>query len=345
MSLEFRHIAHAYGRHQALADIDLVAPAEGITCLLGSSGCGKTTLLNLTAGLLPVQQGSIHLGDTLLADATTHPPPEKRPVGLVFQEGALFPHLTIAENIAFGLAKGGRREAEVTKWLDRIGLAGFADRYPNSLSGGQQQRVALARAMAPRPALLLMDEPFANVDIVLRRSLRRESRRLLKEQGAAAILVTHDPEEAVDIGDRIAVMDAGRIVQADTPEALYDRPASAAVGAMFGDAQILAARREGDMLATPFGDWPLSCLANDPPGEAELDLLVRTTALRFEANAAGASIEDIRRSGPLQRVTLGAADGERLALLCTPDQPAALADRVSAIPLDRSIFAFSRSPK
>ena len=179
MSLEFRHIAHAYtgrtGRVEALCDIAFTAPSGKITCLLGSSGSGKSTLLNLAAGLLPVQAGSIRVGGQEIASARVNPPPEARPIGLVFQDGALFPHMTIANNIAFGLSSSGEAGL-IEKWLARVGLAGLGPRFPHELSGGQQQRAALARAMAPEPQVLLMDEPFASVDIVLRRRLLRDFR-------------------------------------------------------------------------------------------------------------------------------------------------------------------------
>jgi len=237
VSLEFRHIAYAYGHGasetRALEDISLTAQAGEITCLLGASGCGKSTLLNLAAGLLKVQSGSIHLGGELLADSHTNPPPEDRPVGLVFQDGALFPHMTIAKNIGFGLPKS--EQSAVEGWLELVGLPGLGGRYPHELSGGQQQRAALARAMAPGPQALLMDEPFASVDIVRRRKLRRECRELLRKRGATVLLVTHDPEEALDIADKIAVMDAGMILQFGTPEELRTAPASDDVAAFFDD--------------------------------------------------------------------------------------------------------------
>ena len=208
VSLEFRHIAHAYGGVAALGDVSFIAPAGEITCLLGASGCGKSTLLNLAAGLLKVQAGAVCLGGAVLADAARHPAPEHRPVGLVFQDGALFPHMTIAQNIGFGLPRA--RHGEVAGWLEQVGLAGLGARYPHELSGGQQQRAALARAMAPGPEVLLMDEPFASVDIVLRRKLRRDCRMLLRASGTTTLLVTHDPSEALDIADSIAVMERGR---------------------------------------------------------------------------------------------------------------------------------------
>ena len=199
--------------------------------------------MGLAAGLLTVQQGSIALDGETLADERRSPPPEARPVGLVFQDGALFPHMTIAANVAFGLPKSRRGEAE--SWLAKVGLDGMGGRYPHELSGGQQQRAALARAMAPGPRVLLMDEPFASVDIVLRRKLRRDCRILLREAGATVVLVTHDPAEALDIADRIAVMEAGRIVQFGTPHDLHHAPQTAAVGAIFSGAQVIAGVRQG----------------------------------------------------------------------------------------------------
>ncbi|MCK0127686.1 ABC transporter ATP-binding protein [Erythrobacter sp. F6033] len=311
MSLEFRHIAHAYGegsgRVRALEDISFTAPTGEITCLLGSSGCGKSTLLNLAAGLLDVQQGEIALGGEVLADPSRNPPPEKRPVGLVFQDGALFPHMNVATNIAFGL--GGSDQGAVSKWLDHVGLANLGERYPHELSGGQQQRAALARAMAPGPQVLLMDEPFASVDIVLRRRLRRDCRLLLKEQGATTILVTHDPSEALDVADRIAVMEGGRIIQFGTPKELHDTPQAASVGAIFGGAQTIKATRGGDGLHTEFGDWPLECLAGELPEGDRFDLLVAANNMHVFADENGLLVRDrhVLRVG--ERIVMTGKDG------------------------------------
>lgn len=316
MSLEFRHIAHAYGqtadRVSALEDINLTAPAGEITCLLGASGCGKSTLLNLAAGLLRVQSGSIHLDGSLLADAHTNPPPEARPVGLVFQDGALFPHMTVASNVAFGLPKA--QVGAVESWLEQVGLAGLGGRYPHELSGGQQQRAALARAMAPDPAVLLMDEPFASVDVVLRRKLRRDCRRLLRERGATVVLVTHDPEEALDIGDRIAVMRAGRIVQVGTPQELHDTPAVASVGAIFGGAQVLRAVRRDDGLETDFGIWPLACVPEALPNARELDLLVDAKDIALSADEEGCRVKDMHPLGHCTRILLDDGKGHELTV-------------------------------
>lgn len=343
MSLEFRHIAFDYGSVRALSDIDLVAPRGEISCLLGSSGCGKTTLLNLAAGLLRVQTGEILLDGTLLADAHTHPAPEKRPLGLVFQEGALFPHMTVGENIVFGVSREARKGDVAARWLDRVGLPGMADRYPHMLSGGQQQRVALARAMAPEPSILLMDEPFASADIVLRRRLRRDCRRLIRDRGASAILVTHDPEEAMDMGDRIAVMDGGRIVQAGTPEELYDRPASIAVGRMFGDADIVPATPGDGGLSTPFGLWTTEALHGPAPTGDAFDLLVRRGALRLTGEG-DLAIVDIRRVGGhrLAEVANAAGDRLRVEVATGGEDGIAIGERVGIAPKARSLRAFSR---
>lgn len=340
LSLEFRNIGYSYGKKSALEDVSLIAKAGEITCLLGASGCGKTTLLRLAAGLLEVQQGSVWLGGNLLAENGRNPAPETRGVGLVFQEGALFPHLTIAENIGFGISDPQKREEAVVRWLEQIGLSGMEKRYPGSLSGGQQQRVALARAMAPQPEILLMDEPFAAVDVVLRRSLRAECRRLLKARGAAVILVTHDPEEAMEIGDHIAVMHEGRIVQAGDPAELYDRPVNAQVGMMLGDGQVIEARLEGGTLQTAFGAWSLACLAGDEP-ENCAQLLVRAENFTLKADASGAKVLEIRRIGARRQVVLEAEGGECLTISLPLSAEVSAEERYAALPDDGSINAFT----
>lgn len=330
MSLEFDHIAFAYrssglsragganGGHPALRDISFTAPGGEITCLLGPSGCGKSTLLNLAAGLLGVQEGEIRIGGEVLAKPDRNPPPEARPVGLVFQDGALFPHMTLARNVAFGLASA--RPEDVDEWLFLVGLGGLGDRYPHQLSGGQQQRAALARAMAPRPAVLLMDEPFASVDIVLRRSLRRECRLLLRERRTTTLLVTHDPEEALDVADRIAVMEAGRIVQIGSPQELHEAPLTPSVGAMFRGAQSVRAHRRGEAIRSAFGAWPLECLGPaDEDGVAErvkdddaVDLLVQARSLRLAPDADGLTLRDLHPLGDRVRALLRHHSGAQL---------------------------------
>lgn len=324
---------------RALEDVSFTAPAGEITCLLGASGCGKSTLLGLAAGLLRVQHGEIALGEEVLADADHNPPPEARPVGLVFQDGALFPHMTLAANVAFGLPRERRSEAD--GWLAKVGLAGMGARYPHELSGGQQQRAALARAMAPGPEVLLMDEPFASVDIVLRRSLRRECRILLREAGSTVILVTHDPAEALDVADRIAVMEAGRIVQFGTPLELHEAPATAAVGAIFSGAQVVPGMVAEGGLDTAFGLWPFESLVADlPEGATQIDLLVQADRLVPVSDMRGGRVRDIHPMGPRNRILLDGADGAAITvetmLSVDPARP------YSVIPDPESVRAFVR---
>ncbi len=323
---------------RALEDISFSAPAGEITCLLGASGCGKSTLLGLAAGLLTVQHGSILIGGDVLADERRSPPPEARPVGLVFQDGALFPHMTIAANIAFGLPK--TRHGEVEGWLAQVGLAGLGPRYPHELSGGQQQRAALARAMAPGPQVLLMDEPFASVDIVLRRKLRRDCRLLLREAGATTVLVTHDPAEALDIADRIAVMEAGRIIQFGTPQELHEAPATAAIGAIFSGAQVIAGTSVEQGLDTPFGFWPLASLVGGQTEACALDLLVQADRLTLVADVRGCRVRDVHPMGQRARVLLESTDGASITVeTALPVDPG---KAYSVVPDPESVRAFTR---
>lgn len=338
MSLEYRHIAHAYGEVTAVRDVSFTAAAGEITCLLGSSGCGKSTLLNLAAGLLNVQAGQVLVNGEVMAASGNNPPPEQRPVGLVFQDGALFPHMTIARNVAFGLPRADA--AMIEGWLEQVGLSGLGARYPHELSGGQQQRAALARAMAPGPDVLLMDEPFASVDIVLRRRLRRDCRRLLRERGTTTVMVTHDPEEALDIADRIAVMAGGRIVQVGSPDDLHERPATAAVGAIFGGAQIMAGRQEEGGLATPLGLWPVESVAGELPDTTDLDLLIHAETLDCVADETGMEVLDVHPLGVASRVIVRGATGEEIMIQTT--SPVVEGARYRIVPRDGSIRAFIR---
>ena len=338
MSLEFRHIAHSYGDVAALHDVSFTAPTGRITCLLGSSGCGKSTLLNLAAGLLGVQQGEVLVDGEALASPGANPAPEKRPVGLVFQDGALFPHMTIAENVGFGLAKSEAHAVE--RWLGSVGLAGMGGRYPHELSGGQQQRAALARAMAPGPRVLLMDEPFASVDIVLRRSLRRECRRLLREAGTTTVLVTHDPEEALDIADNIAVMERGAIVQFGSPQDLHDNPATASVGAIFGGAQVVEAIREAEGLRTAFGLWPFASTQGEVPEAGSLELLVHSAELECYPDEAGLKVRDVHPLASGSRVLLANEAGDEIT--AETDAEVLQGERYRLVPRGASLKAFAR---
>ena len=226
--LELDRIVQHYGSHRVVNDVSFQIETGSIACLLGPSGCGKTTLLRCIAGFEPIVGGNIRMEGESISRPGRYLAPEKRQIGMVFQDYALFPHLPVSENIAFGLRKAsaGQRNSRVDELLETIGLTGQGNKYPHELSGGQQQRVALARALAPRPQLILLDEPFSNLDVDLRERLSLEVRNILKHEGMTAILVTHDQHEAFAMADEIGIMYEGRIQQWDTPYNLYHRPAT-----------------------------------------------------------------------------------------------------------------------
>ncbi len=295
-------------------------------------------MLNLAAGLLSVQSGSVWVGDEVLAESGRNPPPEARPVGMVFQDGALFPHMSIAQNVGFGLARAEQHAVE--GWLEAVGLGGLGARFPHELSGGQQQRAALARAMAPGPQVLLMDEPFASVDIVLRRRLRRDCRRLLRERGTTTVLVTHDPEEALDVADRIAVMEGGRIVQFGTPQELHEAPQAASVGAIFGGAQVVRAVREGSEFLTAFGPWDVASASGDVPESLAIDLLIHADQLDCRADPSGLEVRDVQPLGSSTRVLLAGEGGAEItAETAEMIEPGA---RYRVVPKPASLRAFAQ---
>jgi iron(III) transport system ATP-binding protein len=241
IALEVTSLAHRFGNRVILAGVGFSLEAGDIGCLLGPSGCGKTTVLRLIAGFMPPDEGEIRIHGERVSQPGFAVPPESRQIGMVFQDYALFPHLTIARNVAFGLRHldADARTARVEEMLDTVGLAGRAKAYPHELSGGQQQRVALARALAPRPRLLLLDEPFSNLDVELREKLALEVREILKQEGITALLVTHDQHEAFAMADQIGVMNEGRIQQWDTPYNLYHQPANRFVANFIGQGVLL----------------------------------------------------------------------------------------------------------
>lgn len=342
MSLTFKNISHSYGGTPALSGINLAAGSGEILSLLGPSGCGKTTLLNLTAGVLGVQGGEILCGGELMASAKHNPPPEKRPVGLVFQEGALFPHLTVTQNIAFGVADKSKHTALVGELLEQIGLEGFGGRYPHTLSGGQQQRVALARALAPQPDVLLMDEPFANIDIILRRNLREETRRILRDRNCTTILVTHDPDEAMEVSDSVAVMDGGKIVQHGTAHELYRSPSSLSVAMLTGGGAVFEAAYKGGHFATTFGDFPAAAIVGtEAVGDGWTgQILARPQTLQLNMDANGCDVLDVRHAGQHQRVTLGAPSGERVTIETHAGQLWQVGQKLSVSANDKSLMGF-----
>jgi iron(III) transport system ATP-binding protein len=255
-SLSVAGLSKAFGGSPVLTDLDLEVPSGSLTAVLGPSGCGKTTLLRLLGGFEHADGGSIRLGERVLCDAATHLAPERRAIGFVPQEGALFPHLDVAANVGFGLPRGQRRGGRVEELLQSVGLQGLAKRFPHQLSGGQQQRVALARALAPEPGLVLLDEPFDALDAGLRAQVRGEVRETLQAAGATALLVTHDQEEALSLADTVAVMRGGRIVQAADPQTLYRDPVDAEVASFVGEAVLLEGRLGDGYADTALGRLP-----------------------------------------------------------------------------------------
>ncbi|WP_158046001.1 ABC transporter ATP-binding protein [Skermanella pratensis] len=288
------HIRHRYGGMVAVDDVSLAIARGEIMCLVGPSGCGKSTLLRVAAGLEALQSGTVRINGKVVADDGACIPPERRGVGLVFQDYALFPHLSVIDNVRFGLSgipvEIRRRRAMET--LEQVGMAAHADHFPHALSGGQQQRVALARALAPNPAVLLLDEPFSGLDARLREQVRDETLHVLKKTGAATMLVTHDPEEAMFLADRIALMQDGKLIQLGTPVDLYTRPADAFAAQFFGEVNRIGGRVRGGAVETPVGRVPC-----DLPEGAAAEVLIRPEALQLSAPdaVAGARVPNLGR--------------------------------------------------
>lgn len=262
-TLSFDHVTQRFGGMTALDDISLTVEPGEVVCLLGQSGCGKTTLLRLAAGVETPTLGCVRLEGRDVSSPGSFVPPELRGVGLVFQDYALFPHMSVRDNVCFGLKGYASADANVAalRALSRVGLDHLAEAYPHTLSGGEQQRVALARAVAPRPGVLLMDEPFSNLDRRLRDVVRGETMALLRETGATTIIVTHDPEDAMRIADRVVLMRGGRIVQTGTAEDLYRRPASLFAARFFCDFTEIEGTVKGGSVETPVGRFAAPALA------------------------------------------------------------------------------------
>ncbi len=280
--LHLHQIHKSYGDSLAVDGVSLTLQPGEILALLGPSGCGKTTLLRLMGGFERPDQGTVALGGQVVAGPSAWVPPEQRSVGMVFQNFALFPHLTVEKNVAFGLRGAGAGD-RLQAALQLVGLGGFAQRYPHELSGGQQQRVALARALAPQPKVILLDEPLSSLDVQVRLHLRQEVRRILKATGISAVFVTHDQEEALSLADRVGVMREGTLEQVGTPEDLYRHPASQFVAEFVTQANFLPARLEGTTWVTPVGQFPV------PPGVTAQagTLMVRQEDLHLIPQEAG----------------------------------------------------------
>ena len=311
MSLALRcsNLTRRFAGVTAVNGASLEVTSGRLLALLGPSGCGKTTLLRLIAGLDRPHAGSIEVDGRVVESAATHVPPERREVGLVFQEYALFPHLSVEDNVAFGLSRGSDQAVRVAAMLGQVGLDGLGTRMPHELSGGQQQRVALARALAPGPRLIMLDEPFSNLDPALRDGVRREVRRVLRAAEATAIIVTHDQEEALSLADEVAVMMDGRILQQSPPAELYRRPASRQVAEFVGDINVIHGRAIGRAVVCDLGTISL---LDDLYGPA--DVLIRPEALQLTEDQGGQAIQ-VGRSffGHDQMINLRFDSGLRLS--------------------------------
>ena len=313
--LELDGVSKLYGGTTVIDDLSLSVREGELLTLLGPSGCGKTTTLRLIAGLEEPSAGTIRLQDEVVADGRTFVPAERRDVGVVFQEFALFPHLSARENVAFGIEDHPERDQRVESLLELVGLTEHGEKHPDELSGGQQQRVALARSLAPEPDLLLLDEPFSNLDVDLRVEMREEVRRILKEAGVTAVSVTHDQEEAMSISDRVAVMYDGRLEQVGRPEGVFQQPESRFVASFLGHASFLAGDVVGDEVTTGLGTVPLDRihgLSGEYDG-SEIDVLVRPDDVACSREGTGdpnGTVVHRRYLGPtvLYRVELDSGD-------------------------------------
>jgi iron(III) transport system ATP-binding protein len=309
--LTFERVERRYEATIAVNGFSLdIAPAE-VVCLLGPSGCGKTTLLRIASGIDKPTAGRVLINDFEVAGPARFVPPERRNVGLMFQDFALFPHLTILDNVAFGLKSLPKEDArrEALAGLVRVGLERFAHVFPHVLSGGEQQRVALARAIVPRPAVMLMDEPFSGLDVQLRERLQEETLALLRETRATCLIVTHAPAEAIRLGDRIAVMRAGRLVQAGKAEELYRNPADLFVARLFSEINEIPLRVEGGALRTAIGTFAVPGL-NEGDGAV---LCIRRRAIRLSAPGQGlpGRVLHVRFLGDLALLEIAAQGFER----------------------------------
>ena len=330
-SLELTNVSHRFDDILAVDDVSIGVDAGELVCLLGPSGCGKTTLLRLAAGLETLQAGRIAIGGVTVAEGepARHLPPEKRGVGLMFQDYALFPHLNVAQNIGFGLRNGSRDDGWIGRALGDVHLSHLGERYPHTLSGGQQQRIALLRALAPDPGVVLLDEPFSGLDEHLRQSVRRETRAMLAESGVTTLMVTHDPEEAMFLADRIVVLNRGQVVQDAPPVDIYTAPADPFIVRLFGPANEFRGAVRNGVLDTVLGAIPAAGLED---GE-EAVCLVRADGVEISAasqtderRCVRMRVESARVLGPMSYVLLRQLEDE-----ATDGAPAMIEARLPGI--------------
>jgi iron(III) transport system ATP-binding protein len=309
-------LSHSYGVNKVLDNVGLMIPSGELVCMLGPSGCGKSTLLRLAGGLEKVQEGTIVINDVTVGTSELHLNPEHRRIGLMFQDYALFPHLSIIKNVTFGLfgMPADKARARAMAMLDQVGMTSHAEKYPHMLSGGQQQRVALARALAPEPKLLLLDEPFSGLDTNMRQKIREETLNVLKQSGVATLMVTHDPEEAMFMADRIKIIGAnGRILQAGRPHEIYYHPSHKFVAKLFGMMNTFTGIVSDGRVETPLGS-----VATDLEEGLAAQVLVRPEGVIIETNGNGRGSQVEVTSSHLLghdnivRVRLNNGEGEEL---------------------------------
>jgi iron(III) transport system ATP-binding protein len=327
MLLEVENLRHAYGEQEVVRGVSFSVARGAIGCLLGPSGCGKTTVLRCIAGFESLQEGEIRLAGRVVSGGDVMLPPEKRRIGMVFQDYALFPHLSVAGNIAFGLHAAGAEErgARVQELAKLVGLVAALEKFPHEISGGQQQRVALARALAPRPELLLLDEPFSNLDVDLRERLSHEVREIIKASGATAVLVTHDQQEAFAMADEIGILHEGRIQQWDNPYNLYHRPTNRFVADFVGQGVFLPAKAvNGSELEIELG-----ILQGDSHGGGALEVLLRPDDVVHD-DAAPTLAEVVHKAfrGAEILYTLRLASGRKVLALVPSHHNHALGEKI-----------------
>jgi iron(III) transport system ATP-binding protein len=339
--LRLTGLSKQFGSTIAVDDANLEVRAGEFVTLLGPSGCGKTTALRLIAGFEHPDRGEIELAGELIAGPSVALPPEKRRIGMMFQEYALFPHMSVGKNIAYGVKRGEDRESRVAEALSLVGLDGYERRMPGELSGGQQQRVALARALATRPLVMLLDEPFSNLDPERRQQIRTDLKQILRRAGVTVVMVTHDQEEALSLADRVAVMLAGRIMQVETPAQLYNAPETKEVASFIGDAQFVRGVADGERAHTPLGPvWLYT------PAEGDVDVLVRPEMIELLDSAspdgfALGRIADLTFYGHDQVATISLDSGESIQARWISREWHRIGDRVS-VRLHSPAKAFGR---
>jgi iron(III) transport system ATP-binding protein len=321
-----RDLSKSFGSTSAVRAVMLDVVAGELLALLGPSGCGKTTTLRLIAGFERPDAGSVQLGGEVVASEGVFVPPERRQVGVVFQDYALFPHLSVADNVGYGVRNRKERRTRSSEMLELVGLADKGNRMPHELSGGEQQRVAIARALAPEPTILLLDEPFSNLDAALRTRVRAEVRDILRAAGATAIFVTHDQEEALSLADRVAVMQDGDVLQVGTPSELYRRPAHAFVAAFVGDADIVAGQSDGTRAGTPVG--VVTIAGHAPTGPVDVVIRPENVRLRLDGSGQG-HVHRITYYGHDQVFEIALANGGYVRARTGPGDAFQLGDRVA----------------